>query len=61
LQAALEAVNGFNLYGSKNASYSVIYADIDAHNRLVIGSCGHASWLDDFKAKKYVSFYALIY
>lgn len=32
-KAALEAVNGFNLYGSNNASYSVIYADIDAHNR----------------------------
>ncbi len=33
LQAALEAMNGFNLYGSKGTSLSVVYVDIDAHNR----------------------------
>jgi len=32
-KAALEAVNGFNLFGEKQGNYSVIYADIDAHNR----------------------------
>merc|ERR1719228_2413658 len=32
-KAALEAVNGFNLFGERGSNYSVIYADIDAHNR----------------------------
>merc|ERR1719186_543769 len=32
-KAALEAVNGVNLFGEKGANYSTIYADIDAHNR----------------------------
>ena len=32
-KAALEAINGFNLFGSKGASWSVTYVDIDAHNR----------------------------
>jgi len=32
-KAALEAVNGFNLFGEKGSNQSVIYADIDAHNR----------------------------
>lgn len=33
LQAALEAINGFNLYGAAGTSSSVIYVDIDGHNR----------------------------
>ncbi|VDP10062.1 unnamed protein product [Soboliphyme baturini] len=33
VKAALEAINGFNLYGSKGTVGSVIYVDIDAHNR----------------------------
>jgi len=32
-RAALEAVNGLNLYGAKGTSWSVIYTDPDAHNR----------------------------
>ncbi|KAI5742782.1 hypothetical protein M8J77_011338 [Diaphorina citri] len=32
-KSALEAVNGCNLFGEKGASWSVIYVDIDAHNR----------------------------
>ncbi|KAK6186118.1 hypothetical protein SNE40_008216 [Patella caerulea] len=32
-KAALEAVNGCNLYGEVGAAWSVIYVDIDAHNR----------------------------
>ena len=32
-KAALEAVNGFNLFGERGSNCSVIYADIDAHNR----------------------------
>lgn len=32
-KTALEAVNGFNLFGDKGSNHSVIYADIDAHNR----------------------------
>lgn len=32
-QAALEAINGFNLYGASGTSASVIYVDIDGHNR----------------------------
>jgi hypothetical protein len=32
-KAALEAINGCNLFGDKGASWSVIYVDIDAHNR----------------------------
>jgi len=31
--AALEAINGENLFGMQGASWSVIYVDIDAHNR----------------------------
>lgn len=36
-KAAMEAVNGFNLFGEHGASYTVIYVDIDAHmrNRVV--------------------------
>ncbi|KRX98379.1 putative phosphorylase b kinase regulatory subunit beta [Trichinella pseudospiralis] len=33
VKAALEAINGCNLYGSKGTVGSVIYVDIDAHNR----------------------------
>ncbi|CAF4249638.1 unnamed protein product, partial [Rotaria sordida] len=32
-KAALEAMNGFNLYGDNGASWSVVYVDVDAHNR----------------------------
>ncbi|CAF4990526.1 unnamed protein product, partial [Rotaria sp. Silwood1] len=32
-KAALEALNGFNLYGDKGANWSVAYVDVDAHNR----------------------------
>ncbi|WAR11576.1 KPBB-like protein [Mya arenaria] len=32
-KAALEAVNGVNLFGDQGASWSVIFVDIDAHNR----------------------------
>lgn len=32
-KAALEALNGFDLYGDNGCSWSIIYADIDAHNR----------------------------
>ena len=34
-KAALEAVNGFNLYGElgRGSACSVVYVDIDAHNR----------------------------
>ena len=32
-KAALEAINGVNLFGDQGASWSVIYVDIDAHNR----------------------------
>ncbi|KJH52739.1 phosphorylase kinase alpha/beta [Dictyocaulus viviparus] len=33
VKAALEAINGFNLYGPTGNSASVIYVDIDGHNR----------------------------
>jgi len=32
-KAALEAINGFNVFGDQGSSSSVIYVDIDAHNR----------------------------
>lgn len=32
-KAALEAVNGENLFGKQGASWSVIFVDYDAHNR----------------------------
>ncbi|UYV62296.1 PHKB [Cordylochernes scorpioides] len=32
-KSALEAINGFNIFGDRGASWSVIYVDIDAHNR----------------------------
>ena len=32
-KAALESINGENLFGNQGASWSVIYVDIDAHNR----------------------------
>ena len=32
-KAALEAMNGMNLFGINGASWSVIYIDIDAHYR----------------------------
>uniref|UniRef100_A0AC34QWD7 Phosphorylase b kinase regulatory subunit n=1 Tax=Panagrolaimus sp. JU765 TaxID=591449 RepID=A0AC34QWD7_9BILA len=33
VKAALEAINGFNAYGHAGTSASVIYVDIDGHNR----------------------------
>ncbi|VDM97152.1 unnamed protein product, partial [Thelazia callipaeda] len=33
VKAALEAINGFNVYGANGTSSSVIYVDIDGHNR----------------------------
>ncbi|KAF2352247.1 Glycoside hydrolase family 15/Phosphorylase b kinase regulatory chain family [Trinorchestia longiramus] len=33
VKAALEAINGCNLFGDRGASWSVIFVDIDAHNR----------------------------
>ncbi|CAG9539143.1 unnamed protein product [Cercopithifilaria johnstoni] len=33
VKAALESINGFNLYGMAGTSSSVIYVDIDGHNR----------------------------
>lgn len=33
VKAALESMNGFNLYGDNGCSWSVVYVDIDAHNR----------------------------
>ena len=32
-KSALEAVNGCNLFGDHGSSQSVVYVDIDAHNR----------------------------
>ncbi|XP_078462665.1 phosphorylase b kinase regulatory subunit beta isoform X2 [Lampetra fluviatilis] len=32
-KAALEAINGFNLFGKQGCSWSVIFVDLDAHNR----------------------------
>ncbi|XP_078731901.1 phosphorylase b kinase regulatory subunit beta-like isoform X3 [Lampetra fluviatilis] len=32
-KAALEAINGFNLFGPQGCSWSVIFVDTDAHNR----------------------------
>ncbi|XP_064639915.1 phosphorylase b kinase regulatory subunit beta-like isoform X2 [Lineus longissimus] len=32
-KAALEAINGFNVFGQQGAVWSVIYVDIDAYNR----------------------------
>jgi phosphorylase kinase alpha/beta subunit len=32
-KAALEAINGCNLFGDKGAAWSVIYVDVDAHSR----------------------------
>ena len=32
-KAALETITGENLYGWRGASWTVIYVDIDAHNR----------------------------
>ena len=32
-KAALESVNGFNLFGDKGTSAHIIYVDLDAHNR----------------------------
>ncbi|XP_041375340.1 phosphorylase b kinase regulatory subunit beta-like isoform X2 [Gigantopelta aegis] len=32
-KAALEAINGANLFGEQGAAWSVIYVDVDAHNR----------------------------
>ena len=33
VKAALESINGENLFGGHGASWSVNYGDIDAHNR----------------------------
>ncbi|KAK0399096.1 hypothetical protein QR680_002897 [Steinernema hermaphroditum] len=33
VKAALEAINGFNVFGASGTSASVIYVDIDGHNR----------------------------
>ena len=32
-KAALESINGCNLYGEYGASWSIVYIDIDAHYR----------------------------
>lgn len=32
-KAALEAINGCNLFGDKGANWSIIYVDVDAHSR----------------------------
>ena len=32
-KAALEAINGLDLYGEIGCSWSIAYVDIDAHNR----------------------------
>lgn len=32
-KAALEAINGLNLFGDRGANWSVVYIDIDAHFR----------------------------
>lgn len=32
-KAALEAINGLNLFGDRGANWSVVYIDIDAHYR----------------------------
>ena len=32
-RAAVEAINGFNLFGNQGCSWSVIFVDLDAHNR----------------------------
>uniref|UniRef100_A0A6I8NCB0 Phosphorylase b kinase regulatory subunit n=1 Tax=Ornithorhynchus anatinus TaxID=9258 RepID=A0A6I8NCB0_ORNAN len=32
-KAVLEAINGFNLFGNQGCSWSVIFVDLDAHNR----------------------------
>ncbi|XP_053304909.1 phosphorylase b kinase regulatory subunit beta isoform X4 [Spea bombifrons] len=32
-KAALEAIDGFNLFGNQGCSWSVIFVDLDAHNR----------------------------
>lgn len=32
-KSALEAINGFNLFGNQGCSWSVIFVDFDAHNR----------------------------
>ncbi|KAJ7985910.1 hypothetical protein DPEC_G00345370 [Dallia pectoralis] len=32
-KAALEAINGFNLFGNQGCSWSIIFVDLDAHNR----------------------------
>uniref|UniRef100_A0AC35U6Q3 Phosphorylase b kinase regulatory subunit n=1 Tax=Rhabditophanes sp. KR3021 TaxID=114890 RepID=A0AC35U6Q3_9BILA len=33
VKSALEAINGFNIFGTSGSSASVIYVDIDGHNR----------------------------
>lgn len=33
VKSALEAINGFNIFGTNGSSSSVIYVDIDGHNR----------------------------
>uniref|UniRef100_T1J0N1 Phosphorylase b kinase regulatory subunit n=1 Tax=Strigamia maritima TaxID=126957 RepID=T1J0N1_STRMM len=33
VKAALETINGCNLFGEKGTAWSVVYVDIDAHNR----------------------------
>lgn len=32
-KAALEAINGVNLFGDSGAYWSVVFCDFDAHNR----------------------------
>jgi phosphorylase kinase alpha/beta subunit len=32
-KAALEAMNGFDLYGEYGSTWSIVYVDVDAHNR----------------------------
>ncbi len=40
-KAALETVNGMNMFGTHGSSWSVIYTDIDAHyrNRINFITC----------------------
>ena len=53
-KAALEAVNGMNLFGINGASWSVIYSDIDAHFRNRIN---FDSFLPRESASKVVSWH----
>ncbi|NXE35403.1 KPBB kinase, partial [Ptilorrhoa leucosticta] len=43
-KAALEAINGFNLFGNQGCSWSVIFVDFDAHNRNRQTLCSLLPW-----------------